>query len=132
MLKCGFNFANLARRSDALSSMNRFGNHIRLTRQQADFTQYDLAERVGINQSVLSRIENGDTAAGLKVTRALCDALGLGSPWPAVATVENYCQKVARETGITAQQAAAELRDAIDAAGEKGNYLVFEPGALDI
>lgn len=89
--------------------MTRFGSTARDTRHQLGLTQIELAERVGITQAAYSAIETGRRTTTIKTARAICDALGLSAPWPAVAFLEDYTAKYAREFDLTTQQARVEL-----------------------
>ena len=57
--------------------MSRIELRLRELRQAKGMTQVELAERTGIDQGALSRIENGKTRAmDFDVMARLCDALG--------------------------------------------------------
>ena len=47
------------------------------TRQQAGLRQVDLAARMGVPQSLVSKIEVGERRLDLLELRAICEALGL-------------------------------------------------------
>ena len=53
-----------------------FGKRIELLRKQKDISQDILAERAGITQNNLSRIENGKYSPGLDILLKIGDALG--------------------------------------------------------
>jgi transcriptional regulator with XRE-family HTH domain len=89
--------------------MNSFGNTVRSTRTKAGITQVELAARVGLSQTHLSHIEIGTRTTSVASARAICTALGLGPPWPAVAGMENLAAEHARERGIAPAEAYAEL-----------------------
>jgi transcriptional regulator with XRE-family HTH domain len=51
--------------------------HLRLVRLEKGWTQEELARRSGVDQSTISRIENGLTrGVGLGIVERLADALG--------------------------------------------------------
>ena len=49
---------------------------LREVRKDRELTQVQLAERSGIHQSVISRIEAGTSAVSLDILERLCEALG--------------------------------------------------------
>jgi transcriptional regulator with XRE-family HTH domain len=52
--------------------------HLRPVRLELGWTQQELARRSGVDQSTISRIENGQTrGVGLGIIERLADALGL-------------------------------------------------------
>ena len=53
------------------------GAEIRKRRRQRDMTVLELAQRAGLSQGMLSKIENGQTSPSLSTLAALADALGL-------------------------------------------------------
>ena len=60
------------------TNINRVvGNKIRSCRQKLGMTQLDLAERCGIYQTYLSRIENGSANPSVFLLNALATALGV-------------------------------------------------------
>lgn len=52
------------------------GEHIRALRKNLRLTQRDLAERCGVTQQHINRIERGKTKPGADVIIKLADALG--------------------------------------------------------
>src|ERR1700685_815512 len=58
---------------------DRFGRAVRGARRQAGLTQYDLAERAGVSQSVVSRIERGAGNHRISSYERIAGALGLES-----------------------------------------------------
>jgi transcriptional regulator with XRE-family HTH domain len=58
--------------------MNRFGELLREARKQAKLTQQELAEKVGVDDSYISKIETGTfQPPSREVVVALADALGI-------------------------------------------------------
>ena len=53
-----------------------FGERLKAVRESRDLTQAELCERMGMNQSVLSRYERGDRLPAWNVIEAFCEALG--------------------------------------------------------
>lgn len=51
------------------------GGNIRETRKRKGFSQKELAERMGLVQNHLSRIENGDLSVGLEILERCANAL---------------------------------------------------------
>lgn len=66
-------FGRWMRREDR----DRLGDLLREVRGEAGLRQGDLAERLGVPQSVLSKIEAGERGLDLLEARAVCVALGL-------------------------------------------------------
>jgi transcriptional regulator with XRE-family HTH domain len=95
-----------------MSNPHTFGDQVRLARQQANLTQVGLAARVDIAQAHLSSIENGGTASRA-VARAICNELGLGPAWTAVAVLEDFAAKQARDFGVAPSDTFAELSHAL-------------------
>ena len=60
-----------------LTPCQRFGARIKELRAQREITQEELAERVGIFRTYMSRIETGLGNPTLTVIHALADALGV-------------------------------------------------------
>lgn len=58
----------------------RFGQRIRELRAARELTQEDLAERVGIFRTYMSRIETGVANPTLTLVQALADALSVPVP----------------------------------------------------
>ena len=53
-------------------------SEIRRLRELAGLSQAELAEKIGVNQSFISKLERGESARlGADVLFALCDALGV-------------------------------------------------------
>jgi transcriptional regulator with XRE-family HTH domain len=58
--------------------MNRFGKLLRKARKRAGLTQPELAEKVGVNKSYISKLETGVfSPPSRQVAHKLADALGL-------------------------------------------------------
>lgn len=70
--------SNHARVRDGICQ--RFGQRIRELRAARELTQEDLAERVGIFRTYMSRIETGVANPTLTLVQALADALGVPVP----------------------------------------------------
>lgn len=61
-----------------ITNINRvIGKQIKLRRQKLGMTQVDLAERCGIYQTYLSRIENGAANPSVFLLNALAVAMGV-------------------------------------------------------
>jgi transcriptional regulator with XRE-family HTH domain len=90
------------------NSHSRFATTVRDARTAATLTQEALAAAVDIDQTYVSMIERGFPASP-RVSRAVCKALGLAAPWPAVAAIENMAFGLARVNEITAEEALAGL-----------------------
>jgi transcriptional regulator with XRE-family HTH domain len=50
---------------------------LRAAREKAGMTQVDLAEKLGLTQSFVSKIERGDRRLDIVQLRTVCKALGL-------------------------------------------------------
>jgi transcriptional regulator with XRE-family HTH domain len=87
---------------------SRFATTVCDARTAATLTQEALAASVDIDQTYVSMIERGFPASP-RVSRAICKALDLPAPWPAVAAIENMAFGLARVNEIPAEQALAEL-----------------------
>ncbi len=85
-----------------------FGDTIREARLAQGRTQRDVSLATGLTITHISNIELG-AECGREAARLICNTLGLGRPWPAVAALENLATKVAREQGITREQAYTDL-----------------------
>lgn len=57
--------------------MSTLANAVEAARTLAGLTQMRLAEKAGISQSTVSRIEGGDCDPGVAVLQAIADALGV-------------------------------------------------------
>ncbi len=53
---------------------------LREARTEAGLTQVDLAKRLKLTQSLLSKIERGDRRLDLAELRSFCRAIGIGLP----------------------------------------------------
>lgn len=62
------------------SEYERFLRLLRDARETANVTQVDLAERLGISQSHLSKMERGELRLDIIQTREICLALGTSLP----------------------------------------------------
>ena len=89
--------------------MHSFGTAVRDVRREAGLTQIEVAERAGITQGLLSKIESGKCHAGRGTVFALREALGLEPYWSATAFLEGYSAQIATDQGITHEAAYAQL-----------------------
>lgn len=60
-----------------IRSAKEFGNEIRRIRKKQDLSQKQLADKAGIWQETISKIENGAGGTKLETLFVLCAALGL-------------------------------------------------------
>jgi transcriptional regulator with XRE-family HTH domain len=92
--------------------MSRFGTHIKQQRQDLGLSQAEVAQRAGITPAGYANIERGIRTTSAPTARAICAALNLGPPWPAVAGIEHLAAEEARARGITLAEAYDEhMRD---------------------
>ena len=54
-----------------------FGEKLRQARKNCRLTQKELAERTGINQADISKLENGTRNPSLKLLKRLADGMGM-------------------------------------------------------
>ena len=64
-------------RKDQKEKYRQLGLNITYYRKRQGFSQSQLAERVNISRTHMSRIETADCAVSLDVIFDLCDALGI-------------------------------------------------------
>ena len=57
----------------------KFGDFIRLKREQSGWTQPEAAAKIGIEQSYLSKLENGRSIPSADVYQRVCEAYGVSS-----------------------------------------------------
>lgn len=62
------------------SEYDAFRRVLRAAREDAGVTQIDLAKRLRLTQSVVSKCERGERRLDIIELRAWCDALGVGLP----------------------------------------------------
>lgn len=62
---------------DNSECLKRFGDFVKEGRQRKDLTQTDLAMLVGITQSHISHIEQGDREISLVTALKICEYLGV-------------------------------------------------------
>ena len=55
----------------------RFGSFLVQLRRENNLTQKELAERTGINQADISKLENGTRNPSLKLLKRLADGMGM-------------------------------------------------------
>ena len=55
----------------------RFGSFVAQLRKERGLTQKELAERTGINQADISKLENGTRNPSLKLLKRLADGMGM-------------------------------------------------------
>ena len=55
----------------------RFGAFVAQLRKERALTQKELAERTGINQADISKLENGTRNPSLKLLKRLADGMGM-------------------------------------------------------
>jgi transcriptional regulator with XRE-family HTH domain len=63
-----------------LNHCQRFGMRVRELRSEREITQEELAERVGVFRTYMSRIETGVANPTLTVIHALAESLGVAVP----------------------------------------------------
>jgi hypothetical protein len=86
---------------------SRFAPAVRNARVASSLTQVQRAALCQIDQTYVSLVERGCPTSP-HTSRAICRALGLSAPWPAVAAIENIAFGL-RVNEITAEEALAEL-----------------------
>lgn len=62
-----------------MRSLVELGNHIAKVREQKEYTQEGLAEKLGCQPNSLSRWENGNTAMKIDTFAAIIDVLGVSA-----------------------------------------------------
>ena len=55
----------------------QFGSFVAQLRKERNMTQKELAERTGINQADISKLENGTRNPSLKLLKRLADGMGM-------------------------------------------------------
>ncbi len=84
-----------------------FGKRLKSEREARRWTQHDLAERSGVSQASISRIERGDQAQSVH-TPALASALGLHAHWLASGKGPRLAEEMAGARGETTPEDAAD------------------------
>lgn len=62
---------------EIVAPVQSFGNFVKTRRLQLDLTQGEVAERVGITQGCLSKVENGVQEPTIVLALKICKALNL-------------------------------------------------------
>lgn len=73
------------------------GHEIRRHRKDRDLHQADLAEKAGVHETYVSRVERGVSVPSVDVVFALCDALEL-EVGPFLAKVKRLAEEYREET----------------------------------
>jgi len=76
-----------------------FGKNLKRLRLQAGFTQEKLAEKIGINQRQLTRIETGRSFPSFATLDSLCNILGISAD--RLFNFSNYCETCKNGTDNT-------------------------------
>ena len=77
------------------------GARIKTARKKRGLSQAELAERIGINTSYLSDIENGKKNFGIEILMKLTEALGISADWLLRANIQ--------ESAVITKNEASEL-----------------------
>ncbi|OMF38814.1 hypothetical protein BK133_01010 [Paenibacillus sp. FSL H8-0548] len=85
------------------------GDRIKRLREKRDWSQLELAERVGINNSVLSRIEAGKRKARADELDKIASTLNVTSEY--LLGRDSFVSKVKSGEGIKEQTAATEAHE---------------------
>lgn len=62
---------------ETVAPVQSFGEFVKSARLRLSLTQNDVAEKVGVNQGYISRVEVGEREPTLTVALKLCEVLGL-------------------------------------------------------
>jgi len=72
-----------------------FGTFLKTTRAAASMTQEDLAEKSGVSQQTISRLERDKQRPGWGTLAVLCQALGVNPREPAALVADSLAQGAA-------------------------------------
>lgn len=59
----------------------RYGQRLKFARNTRELTQTQLSEQSGVSQSLISQLENSETATGSEYTNRLASALNISATW---------------------------------------------------
>lgn len=59
----------------------RYGQRLKYARNSRELTQTQLSEESGVSQSLISQLENSETATGSEYTNRLATALHISATW---------------------------------------------------
>ena len=62
---------------ETVAPVQSFGEFIRSGRLRLNLTQGDVADRVGVNQGYISRVESGEREPTVTIALRICDVLNL-------------------------------------------------------
>ena len=93
--------------------MNAFSERLRVAMQSRRSNQIDLAGKIGITQSTISRIIRGEANPSDRTIRDICAALRINEAWLRTGegemereTPDSYTAALARQYGLSAGGAA--------------------------
>ncbi|MCF0254546.1 MAG: helix-turn-helix domain-containing protein [Duodenibacillus sp.] len=78
-------------------SLGNLGWNIKATRLKRRIPQATLAERSGVSLSTLTKIEKGDCGVAIGTVASVLMALGLGTPFSEIASIDPLVQELENE-----------------------------------